>query len=237
MVIDKAGFLLMAGTLAAGGAGGWLMRDSKAHRTRTEEVPVAKTVVSAAPAPVVAPPVPVVQAPVCDDGVGTPADCPAVGPADEGVCTNLAARRCADFKSSFKPKVAEAAVSCIRQLKGSEGCDPARVTLCGHEALMAACPDTPPVRVPTAAVGGVTNANGVVQPDAVPAPVSAVEQACNTILKSCTGASIAPTMADCRQTLSGMSEFGRANLIQCMATHCGDKGLLGCEAVKIPAAQ
>jgi len=244
MIIDKSGFLLMAGALAAGGAGGWLMRDSKAHRAPIDETRMGSpapattaqpvTVAEQQPAPAAAP------TPICDDNTGAPADCPAVGPADEGVCTNLAARRCADFKSAFKPKVAQAAVACIRSLKGNEGCDPARVNLCGHEALMAACPDVPaPTERSTTVAAGtmVPNANAATTANAVPPPPSPVADACDAILKSCSGASIAPTMADCRQTLSGMNEFGRASMIQCMAQHCGDKGLLGCEGVKNPTAQ
>lgn len=254
MIIDKSGFLLMAGALAAGGAGGWLMRDSKAHHAPIDETPVVKTtpettaqpaaVAEQQPAPAAAP------APVCDDNNGSPADCPAVGPADEGVCTNLAARRCSDFKSAFKPKVAQAAVACIRSLKGSEGCDPARVTQCGHEALMAACPDEPVTSIAATTAQNGSNAPGTTiaantmvpnanaaTPSAPPAQPSAVAQACDTILKSCTSASIQPTLADCRQTLSGMNDFGRANMVQCMAQHCGDKGLLGCEGMKNPTAQ
>src|ERR1700749_1288902 len=108
MVIEKSGFLLMAGSVGAGGAGGWLMRDSRAHHPQLDETPVVKTTPenTAQPATVATQPTPVVApGPMCDDNTGSPADCPAVGPADEGVCTNLAARRCADFKSAFKPKV------------------------------------------------------------------------------------------------------------------------------------
>jgi hypothetical protein len=219
MVIEKSGFLLIAGTLAAGGVGGWLVHDSKARRERADEMPVPAPAPSVAPAVasvvVVAPP-----APVCDDSVGSPEDCPAVGPSDEGVCSNIAAKRCAEFKSAFKPKVAQAAVSCLRRLKGNEPCDPARVNLCGHSALMAACPDP----TPAPAANGATV-------DAVGSPVAS---ACSDILKSCGNQPLGATLADCRQTLSGMTEFGRASMIECMTTHCGDKGLLGCEALKKP---
>jgi hypothetical protein len=224
MVIERAGFLLMAGTLAAGAGAGWLARDSKAHRERAEEVPAAPAAVPAPSATTVvvvqpAPP----PAPVCDDSVGTPGDCPAVGPSDEGVCSNVAAKRCAEFKSTFKPKVAAAAVSCLRQLKANELCDPARVNLCGHSALMAACPDLPPA----------TNANAAAN-SGVAEPSSPVTLACENILKGCANQALGPTLADCRQTLSGMSDFGRASMITCLQTHCGDKGLLGCEGVKSP---
>jgi len=225
MIIEKSGFLLMAGTLAAGGVGGWLAHDAKSHRERAQfaEPPTtAMPVVAAsasAPAVIVASdrvPAP----PACDDNVGTAEDCPAMGPADEGVCTNFAAKRCAEFKSAFKPKVAQAAVACIKTLKGNAACDPARVNLCGHSALMAACPAPIPDPKSIDSTGAVLS--------------SPVDSACESIVKGCAGQPLLPNLADCRQTLSGMSDFGRANMVECMATHCGDKGLLGCEAAKKP---
>ncbi|HWZ92104.1 MAG TPA: hypothetical protein VNW92_24745 [Polyangiaceae bacterium] len=223
MVIERSGFLVLAGTLAAGGVGGWLARDSKAQHDRSEQLRIAAmgsaapVVTSAAVVERVPPPPP---PPACDDNVGVPEDCPAVGPSDEGVCSNIAAKRCAEFKSAFKPKVAQAAVSCLRHLKGNELCDPARVNLCGHAALMAACPD--PSAAPNASDAGV---------NALSSPVAL---ACDNIAKSCANQALAPTPADCRQTLSGMTDFGRASMTDCLATHCGDKGLLGCEALKKP---
>jgi hypothetical protein len=217
MVIEKGGFLLIAGTLAAGGIGGWMAHDSRARRDQADVPPP----VAVTPAPVAS--VVVIDRtpppPVCDDSVGTPEDCPAVGPSDEGVCSNIAAKRCAEFKSAFKPKVAQAAVACLRRLKGNELCDPARVNLCGHEALMAACPDvTPPA-------GNDAGANALSSP---------VAQACDNIVKGCASLPLGPTTADCRQTLSGMTDLGRATMAECMSTHCADKGLLGCEALKKP---
>src|SRR5450432_4054241 len=223
MIIERSGFLLMAGTLAAGGVGGWLAHDSKVmHPERTAAPPVAAAVAPAPPASVmviehVPPP------PACDDSVGSPGDCPAVGPSDEGMAVNVAGKRCADFKLAFKPKVAQAAVSCLRQLKPNEMFDPARVNLCGHAALMAACHDPTP---------SSTNSDGS-KLDTPPTP-SPVSQGCDAIIKGCAGASLAPSLSDCRQTLSGLSDAGRANMAECMATHCGDKGLLGCEAFKKP---
>ncbi len=143
-----------------------------------------------------------------------------MGPADEGVCTNFAAKRCSEFKSAFKPKVSQAAVACLKNLKGNAACDPARVNLCGHSALMAACPEP----LPDATKADTT---GV----AVSSPVTS---ACEGIVKSCAGQAASIALADCRQTLSGMSDFGRASMADCMAKHCGDKGLLGCEGTKTP---
>jgi hypothetical protein len=223
MMIEKSGFLLMAGALAAGGVGGWLAHDSKVHHDRvayseppTTAVPLALPAPSAA---VIADRVP--APPACDDSMGTVDDCPAMGPADEGVCSNFAAKRCAEFKSAFKPKVAQTAVACLKNLKGNALCDPARVNQCGHAALMAACPEPTPDATKTELAG-------------TPVPSSPVITACDNIAKTCAGQALAPTPADCRQTLSGMSDFGRASMIECLATHCGDKGLLGCEAVKKP---
>jgi hypothetical protein len=224
MIIERSGFLLMAGTLAAGGVGGWLVHDSKSHAERQVAPPTPVVTPAAPPASVVViehlpPP------PVCDDSVGTPEDCPAVGPSDEGMCSNLAAKRCADFKLAFKPKVAQAAVACLRHLKPNEMCDAARVNLCGHTALMAACPD--PTPAPASQTAGGTDLGS--------APVtSPVSLACENIIKGCAGVSVGPTTADCRQTLSGLSDTGRANMTECMASHCADKGLLGCEGFKKP---
>lgn len=226
MIIEKSGFLLMAGTLAAGGVGGWLAHDAKTQRERrpfaeppTTAVPVAAS--STGPAAIASEHLvvaPVAPAPVCNDDIGTVEDCPAMGPADEAVCANFAAKRCAEFKSTFKPKVAQAAVACLKTLKGNAACDPARVNSCGHSALMAACPEPIPDPTKTDATGALAG--------------SPLTTTCERILQGCAGQPLMPTLADCRQTLSGMSEFGRASMVECMAAHCGDKGLLGCEGTK-----
>jgi hypothetical protein len=212
MIIEKSGFLLMAGSLAAGGIGGWMAHDASTRRAQpvygestAPVTPVNTTLSPAAPASVAVVPEHAPPLPACDDNVsvGTIDDCPAMGPADEGVCTNFAAKRCAEFKSAFKPKVAQAAVSCLKNLKGSV-CDPARVNLCGHSALMNACPVPQPD-------------TSKADPNAA-APSSAVDTACDSIVKGC----------------AGMTDFGRASMVECMATHCADKGLIGCEGVKKP---
>lgn len=228
MIIEKSGFLLMAGTLAAGGIGGWMAHDAKTHQAQpmygesTAPVTPVNTTVSPSPGPSVALTIAPDHAPpppVCDDNlnVGPMDDCPAMGPADEGVCTNFAAKRCAEFKAAFKPKVAQVAVSCLKNLKGA-ACDPARVNLCGHTALMNACPAPEPA---------------VAKSDTGTAPPStALDSACDVIVKGCGGTPVGPTISDCRQTLSGMTDAGRASMIDCMSTHCADKGLIGCEGVK-----
>ena len=223
MVIEKSGFLLMAATLAAGGVGGWFVHDAKTQR---EHLPSAQAPLPAAP--IVTASAPVVEVasaaiplpPMCDDSVGSAGDCPAMGPADEAVCGNFAAKRCAEYKTAFKPKVAQTAVACLKTLTGNALCDASRVNLCGHAALMSACPEPTP---------DPSKAN-----TASAAPPSPVFIACDSIIKGCAGQAMTPSPADCRQTLSGMSDAGRASMVECMATHCGDKGLLGCEAVKKP---
>lgn len=233
MVVEKSGFLLMAGSLAAGGIGGWMAHDATTRRSQpvygestAPVTPVNTTLSPATPAPATAASIAVSAdrapaPPPCDDNLnaGPIDECPPMGPADEGVCTNFAAKRCAEFKSAFKPKVAQAAVACLKNLKGAV-CDPARVNLCGHSALMNACPVPQPD--PSRA-----------DPNAA-APSSALDAACDTIVKGCAGTPVGPTLADCRQTLSGMTDFGRASMVECMAAHCADKGLLGCEATKKP---
>jgi hypothetical protein len=216
MFIERSGFLLMAGALAAGGVGGWFARDSKAQSDRAAEAP--RPVVTAAPEPKVVVIDRTPPAPVCDDSVGSAEDCPAMGPADEGVCSNVAAKRCAEFKLAFKPKVAQAAVSCLRSLKGNALCDASRVNLCGHSALMAACQEP-----------ALTLAAGDTGVAPLPSPLSV---ACDSIVKSYAGQPLGPTSADCRQTLAGMTDAGRTSMVECMAAHSADKGLLGCEAAK-----
>jgi hypothetical protein len=219
MVIEKSGFLLAATALAAGGFGGWIAHESKGGATQTNVAPTAMTAAAPVPSP---PTVLVVEhitpPPACDDDTGSVEDCPAVGPSDEGVC-NLAAKRCKEFKAAFKSKVAQAAVACLKRLKGNELCDPARVNGCGHSALMSACPDP----VPPAAAGDTTGAASATSP---------VATSCEGIVKGCSSEPLGPTMSDCRQTLSGMSDTGRASMMACVSTHCRDRGLLGCEAKK-----
>jgi hypothetical protein len=216
MVIERSGFLLAAVALAGGGYVGWSMHESKtAKQSSAAPMPTAEP--AAKPETVIV--VEHVPAlPACDDSVGTAEACPFVGPSDEGLCSNIAAIRCNEFKLAFKPRVAQAAVACLRSLKGNELCDATRVNLCGHRALMAACPDPAP---PAASDAGMAPA------------ASAVALACENIVKSCASVPPGPTPADCRQTLSGMSDVGRATMTTCVTTHCADRGLLGCEAKKI----
>jgi hypothetical protein len=65
-------------------------------------------------------------------------------------------------------------------------------------------------------------------PNAPPTPVAT---ACEGILKTCSNAPLGPTLTDCRQTLAGLNEVGRANMIECASKHCTDRGLYLCEAV------
>jgi hypothetical protein len=58
-----------------------------------------------------------------------------------------------------------------------------------------------------------------------------VVAACNNIMRSCGEKSLNPTMADCRQTLAGLNDSGRADMVDCVSAHCSDRGLYGCEAV------
>jgi hypothetical protein len=168
--------------------------------------------------------------PACDDSVGTPEECPSVGPADES-CANIIFKRCSEYKAAFKPKVAQEAVACLRRLKAHERCDPARINLCGHRALMAACAE------PAANTKGrLVRATGTKpatvhlteDPNADDSPLTAT---CERVIKSCAGQPMTPTLADCRQTLTGMNESGRASMVACVAVHCRERGLLGCEAV------
>jgi hypothetical protein len=144
--------------------------------------------------------------------VGSPAACPPPGwPAEEGGCGALPTKRCEDYKKAFKPRVAERAVACINALNPAQRCDPNRLNLCGHTALMAAC-------------------SIVEEPEAPDAAADEITTQCNAIARGCEGVSPGPTMRDCRVTLDGMGALGRERMVACMKTHCNDRGLLFCEA-------
>lgn len=233
MIIERTGFLLIAGSLAAGGAAGWVVRDSRIGQESgsvllATPAPAPAVVATAEPTGVVVIDLEAV-APACDDSAGVPAECPSMGPADEGLCGNRVAKRCADFKLSFKPRVAQQAVACLNRLKGNERCDTARIDRCGHAALMMACP-----QVEEPATGNYVHATTTspasftVEPST--AASSALAIACKSMQQSCADHALGPNLADCMQTLAGMNDQGRARTLSCVASHCEDLGLLGCEA-------
>jgi hypothetical protein len=205
MNIDRASFFLALGTLAAGGAGGYLARDRNLVGSPPAPPPqpsaMAATVASAGAAPAAA-------APPCDDTSGVPAECPPPPySADESGCAPVATKRCEDFKQSLKPRLAERAVACILSLNPAQRCDPHRVNLCGHVALMSAC--APPEQPSGGAATDDTSLR------------------CREIVQACPSASL----RDCVASLSGMTAAGRERMVRCLGSHCTDKGLLGCEGV------
>lgn len=262
MGIDTSSFLLMTGALAAGAAGGyyahqqgWIgksasepkeavvtttVEKSDAGSSAAESAASAHAMASAAPAP---------PAPMCDDSQGSVGDCPPPGmPTEEGGCGTFVSTRCQDFKASMKPRVAEAAVQCLRDLKPNERCDKNRINLCGHLALTNACQEPDVLAVTTqnpaggalgAPVTGAVPANPP-QPGAVTttaavggqnARADSAAALCDSIVRTAGPSRIAPTLADCKQTLSGMNDIGRMRMVECMKKNWNTKGLLGCEAV------
>jgi hypothetical protein len=211
MIIDTSTFLLAVSAIAVGGVGGYFAGDAGILRTpmvgATEQqapshtLPLASSRSPATPA-----------APPCDDMSGTPAACPSPGySADEGGCDSLPTRRCEDFKKTMKPRVAEQAVGCLVALGPAQRCDPSRINLCGHVALMNACSQTD-------------------APGAVAAPADDdVGTRCELIRQGCGATS--DSLRECRATLDGLSAQGRDQMVSCMKTHCVDKGLVGCEAM------
>ncbi|HQY62521.1 MAG: hypothetical protein IPF92_06860 [Myxococcales bacterium] len=74
--------------------------------------------------------------PVCNDAVsGALPACIA--------CSGFAfpGDHCATYKKFLKPKVAEAAVACLRALSPKNRCDACAVYACGDRAMKASCPD------------------------------------------------------------------------------------------------
>lgn len=256
MAIDRSSFLLMTGALAAGGAGGYYAHQQgwigKSSTAQNEPAPVVvehgAPLASAAPTPAPsasseAPSTAIAAAalPTCDDSQGNVGDCPPPGmPTEEGGCGTFVTTRCADFKASMKPRVAEVAVQCLRDLKPNERCDKNRVNLCGHLALVNACAEPDSSSLVVASSGGQVTTGNVAAvpsgttPTTVPTQSTRPESAaamCDSILRSIGPSRIGPTLADCKQTLSGMSEAGRYRMVECMKKNWSSKGLLGCEAV------
>ena len=233
MFVDRNQFLFIASALAAGTT---LACDREPFtHAPAPNPPAANAPVAAAPS-VAAPSGPVLveitEPPpaACDDLQGVPEECPSVGPSDEGVCANVIQKRCSDFKAAMKPRVATQAVACLRSLKGAERCDPARINQCGHLALMSACPEPArPKKGEYHAANGSQAASVTITPDPSP-ETSPVASACTSIMKACGERPLTPALTDCRQTLAGLTESGRANMVECVTQHCSDRGLLGCEA-------
>jgi len=219
MTIDKGSFLLALATLGIGGAGGYVAsQEGVVKRIREPGVMERQPAEESAAQTPAATASPTSTAPACDDMVGAPGACPGPGySADEGQgCGAIASKRCQDFKETMKPRVAEQAVACLNALTPGQRCDPARVSLCAHAALMNACSEADALQPTTTATAPGRDE---------------VASRCEGIVRACSGATLGPTMRECRETLAGLNALGRDKLAACMSAHCGDKGLTGCEAV------
>ena len=242
MNIDRGSFLILVSTLAIGAAGGYVTAEKRLlpavdkWRGRPPEYsapepPKPTPVADAAPPAALPPPPP---APTCDDSAATVGECPPPGyPTVEGGCGSFANIRCSELKQSVKPKVAQAVVTCLNKLTTQERCDTARVTLCGHLALVNACPERDADGDGGASFGppGGLNAS---TPQGAPTGAHAVGATCQAIIAGCGASPIAPSITECRQLLSGMNDTGRERTRACMKNHCFDRGLVGCEAVVHP---
>jgi hypothetical protein len=241
MEIDAKSFFMLVATLAAGGAAGWYASekhllpplepkapspppaplasppsaqaviaapDAAALPSASASASASATASASAPAPAVPP---------CDDTLGTSGDCPPPGlPTVEGGCGSFAATRCAEYKQSMKPRIATEAVACLARLTPQERCNPQRVNLCGHTALMNACPE-PDV---TSGVDAGARASAAAM--------------CRNLVATCAASAVTLSPIDCERTLAGMTPVGRDRTAACLKKHCFDKGLLFCEAAARP---
>jgi hypothetical protein len=223
--VDRGSFLILVTTLAAGAAGGYFLSEKHLLPHFDEwggkpppkpEPPPAPAIVDAS-VPEAAPEAAAPAAPACSDEVGTPGPCPPPGfPVFEGGCGSFANQRCGEFKQAMKPRVAQAAVECLNKLSAQERCDPVRVNLCGHVALMNACAEADPLIEEHEPKAGA-------KPGAL--------ATCKTIALSCGKTHVPPSIVECKQALSGLNDNGRGLMIECMKKHCVDRSILGCEAV------
>lgn len=249
MHIDRGSFLILVSTLAIGTVGGYVASEKhlvpaldRWRGNTPPEPPPPPPVADAAPPVSAPPPPPAPAAPACDDSVATVGACPPPGyPTIEGGCGSFANVRCNELKQSMKPKVAAAAVACLDKLTPRERCDQTRVYLCGHLAFMNACPEVDSTLAVASGDGGAAappnappNANANVAPAAGTRDgggARSVSATCQEIIEGCGPSPVAPSMAECRQLLSGMTDLGRERTRTCMKTHCFDRGLVGCEGV------
>jgi hypothetical protein len=229
MQIDAKSFFMLTATLAAGAAGGYVASEKHLLPPLEPKPEPPPPVASAPPAPTAsavpdaaasAPaaastPPPASAVPPCDDTTGTPGECPPLGlPTVEGGCGSYANVRCGEFKQAMKPRVAALAVACLARLTPQDRCNPQRVNLCGHTALMNACTE------PEVDAG---------------APSSASLMAlCQGLVATCAASSVTLSAVDCQRTLAGMTPTGRERMNACLTKHCFDKGLLLCEAAAKP---
>jgi hypothetical protein len=218
MHVDRGAFLMFLTSLGLGGAAGYVASekdlvphlDGKPSRGAPPPAPPppipapsATPVVASAPPTVDASPPPVDAGAACDDGVGEADPCPPIGfPTAEGGCGAFTHVRCNDFKQTMKPRVAKAAVACLNKLTPAERCDPRRVDLCAHLALMNACEEAAP----------------------------AIVSACDAVGEACAKAPVPPSRSECRRAMSGLREIGREAMVACVKKHCFDRGIVGCEA-------
>lgn len=251
MSIDKGTFLLMTAALAGGGVAGYVAGDARDDRqTRIDPPPAQPVDAPATPAePTPAAPAEeeaaapsagedgeeeIAAAPACSDDVGAPPQCPVdfPGPSEEGMCKGgvfWTGKRCADFKATMKPRVAQVAVECLRNLRGAHACDAQRASACGHMALMTACQEEVPETHATVTSATLANV------PALDADEGSVAGQCLAIVRAAAGTGPGVSYADCMRTLSGMNDLGRRNAVACMRSPTTNGlALLGCEGVARP---
>jgi hypothetical protein len=182
MIVDRTTFLLLTGVIAAGAACTTAKTDgSDAGASSGGPATDAASDVSTADAADAADAANADAADgeggTCNDDVGTPGDC------TTATCSNFG--KCDAYKVNFKPKVAAAAVACIKALPGGASCDALLVYGCGNDALKAACPD---------------------------ATVTAL---CTAMQTKCTATSNPIPAGECEQYANGLNAAGRTALQAC----------------------
>jgi len=136
MKIDRAGFLVLAGAIAAGGC--VIKSTTTKHDNDGGSGGTGGTTAQGGQGGTTAQGGQGgVGGSVCDDSVGTDVDC---SPAAQTMCGQFAVDACEAAKAAFKPRVAENAAGCIVALPADADCLP--VYDCRRDALNGACSDS-----------------------------------------------------------------------------------------------
>lgn len=139
MNIDRAGFLVLAGAIAAGGC--VIKSTTTRHDNDDGTGGSGGTTAAGGQGGTTAQGGQGGQGgvggSVCDDTVGADVDC---SPAAQTLCGQFAVDACEGAKTVFKPRVGENAAVCIVALPADADCQP--VYDCRRDALNGACPDS-----------------------------------------------------------------------------------------------
>jgi hypothetical protein len=126
----------------------------------------------------------------CDDNALTPMTCDDLQSTACEGLEDFLSVECEMVASVMKPAIAHTARACMVAMSSPELCDPVNIYGCMDEALSLSCPDIE------------------------------ADDECTTIITICDESLEAPLFSACGTVLSGMTQGGRDQMVECMAEFC-----------------